>query len=74
MNNIYELKLKGHINENWADWFDGMTFTHESDGTTILMGEIIDQAALYGLLKKIRDLGISLISVNLLNPGGIEQE
>ena len=61
---IYEIKLKGHLNESWADWFNGMTFTHESDGTTTLTGTIIDQAALHGLLKKIRDLGLPLLSVN----------
>ncbi|MCP4418748.1 MAG: hypothetical protein GY805_19190 [Chloroflexi bacterium] len=61
---IYEIKLKGHLNESWADWFDGLVFTHESDGTTALTGEIIDQAALHGLLKKARGLGMPLISVN----------
>ncbi len=60
----YEIKLKGHLNESWADWFDGMTFTHESDGTTTLTGEVLDQSALHGLLKKVRDLGLPLISVN----------
>lgn len=64
---IYEIKLKGHLNENWADWFDGMTFNHKSDGTTTLTGEIIDQAALFGLLKKVRDLGLSLLSVNQID-------
>ena len=62
-NKIYEIKLKGHLNENWADWFDEMSFTHENDGTTTLTGEIVDQSALHGLLKKIRDLGLPLISV-----------
>ena len=71
---IYEIRLKGHLIESWADWFHEMTFTHESDGTTILTGEIVDQAALHGLLKKVRDLGLPLISVNILNPGDIEQE
>lgn len=60
----YEIKLKGHLDESWADWFDGMTFIHEDDGTTTLRGEIIDQAALHGLIKKIRDLGMPLLSVN----------
>jgi hypothetical protein len=64
---IYKIKLKGHLNESWADWFDGMTFTHESDGTTMLIGEIVDQAALYGLLKKVRDLGLPLLSVNQID-------
>ena len=61
---IYEIKLKGHLNQSWADWFEGLTFAHKSDGTTTLMGEIVDQAALHGMLKKIRDLGLPLLSVN----------
>ena len=64
---IYEIKLKGHLNKSWADWFEGLTFTHRSDGTTTLTGEIEDQAELHGLLKKVRDLGLPLISVNYLD-------
>ena len=63
----YEIRLKGHLNKSWNEWFDGFIFTHESDGTTTLSGEIADQAALHGLLKRIRDLGLPLISVNRLN-------
>ena len=66
-NTIYQIKLKGHLNQSWADWFEEMTFTHESDGTTTLHGEIVDQSALHGLLKKIRDLGLPLISVNQID-------
>ena len=66
-NTTYQIKLKGHLNQSWADWFDEMTFIHESDGTTTLTGEIIDQSALHGLLKKIRDLGLPLISVNQID-------
>ena len=73
-NKIYEIKLKGHLNESWADWFDEMAFTHENDGTTTLTGEIVDQSALHGLLKKVRDLGLPLISVNQINPKQLEQE
>ena len=62
-NQTYEIRLKGQIDESW---FDGFVFTHESDGTTTLTGGIIDQSALYGLLKRIRDLGLTLISVNCL--------
>ena len=65
----YEIKLKGHLSESWADSFDNLSFTHESDGSTTLIGEIVDQAALHGILKKIRDLGLSLISVNQVDPG-----
>ncbi len=60
----YEIKLKGHLDQRWADWFEGWTLTYESDGTTTLTGEIVDQAALHGLLKRIRDLGMPLLSVN----------
>src|SRR6185437_11560985 len=51
----YEIRLKGHLNARWADWFDGLTLTRESDGTTLLSGPIVDQAALHGLLGKVRD-------------------
>lgn len=64
----YQIRLKGHLDESWADWFDGLVFKHESDGTTTLSGEVIDQAALHGLLKKVRDLGMPLLSVNCLDP------
>ena len=67
--NPYEIKIKGHLNDSWIDWFEGMTFVHESDGTTTLTGEIIDQAALHGMLKKIRDLGLPLLSVNQITTG-----
>ena len=62
----YEIRFEGHLDESWADWFEGMKLTHENDGTTILTGEHIDQAALHGLLKRIRDLGMPLLSVNRL--------
>ena len=60
----YEIRLKGHLEPRWADWFDGLTLTHESDGTTVLSGSVVDQAALHGLLGKVRDLGLPLIAVN----------
>lgn len=60
---IYEIKIKGHLDEQWADWFEGLSFTHESDGTTTLCGPVTDQAALHGVLNGIRDLSLSLISV-----------
>jgi len=60
----YEIRLKGHLAVRWADWFDGMTLTQESDGTTVLRGSVVDQAALHGLLGKVRDLGLPLIAVN----------
>ena len=60
----YEIRLKGHLDARWADQFEHMRFTHTSDGTTIISGPVVDQAALYGLLKKVRDLGMALISLN----------
>ena len=60
----YEIRLKGHLDVRWADWFDGLTLTQEGDGTTVLSGSVADQAALYGLLGKVRDLGLPLIAVN----------
>lgn len=65
---IYQIKIKEYLDERWADWFEGMTFTHESDGTTTLSGPITDQAALHGVLNGIRDLGLSLISVQRVDP------
>ena len=65
----YEIRLKGHLDTRWAAWFDGLTLTHDSDGTTIIHGPVADQAALYGLLQKTRDLGLPLISVHHVEPG-----
>jgi hypothetical protein len=59
----YEIRVKGHLNTRWADWFDGLTLTQERDGTTVLTGSVVDQAALHGLLGKVRDLGLPLIAV-----------
>ena len=64
----YEIRLKGHLDARWADQFEYMRFTHASDGTTILAGPLVDQAALYGVLRKVRDLGLPLIAVNLVDP------
>ena len=65
----YEIRLKGHLDTRWAAWFDGLTLTRDSDGTTIIHGPVADQAALHGLLQKTRDLGLPLISVNYVEPG-----
>jgi len=59
----YEIRLKGHLNSRWSAWFDGLSLTTESDGTTIIQGPVVDQAALHGLLQKVRDVGLPLISV-----------
>ena len=65
---LYEIRLKGHLDDRWADWFGGLTITLEENGNTLLTGPVIDQAALHGLLKKVRDLGMPLLSVNFVNP------
>ncbi len=64
----YEIRLKGHLDARWADWFDGLSLRHESDGTTIIHGPVVDQAALHGLLHKVRDLGLPLLSVTRTDP------
>ena len=66
---LYEIRLKGHLNNRWADWFEGLTITLEEDGTTLLTGPVIDQAALHGVLKKVRDLGLPLVSVSPVEHG-----
>lgn len=65
----YEIRLKGHLDPRWAAWFDGLSIAHRSDGTTIIHGFVADQAALHGLLQKIRDIGLPLISVSRVEPG-----
>ncbi len=62
----YKIRLKGHLDGRWTDWFEGLTITLEDNGDTLLTGSVVDQAALHGLLKKVRDLGIPLLSVNLV--------
>ena len=64
----YEIRLKGHLDARWAAWFDGLTLSHDSDGTTIIRGPVADQAALHGLLQKVRDLGLPLVSVTQVEP------
>ena len=67
---LYEIRLKGRLEARWANrWFEGLTITLEENGDTLLSGPEIDQAALHGLLKKVRDLGMPLVSVNFVNPG-----
>ena len=64
----YEIRLKGHLDARWTDWFEGLSLTHASDGTTMLSGPVVDQAALYGVLRKVRDLGLPLVSVIQVEP------
>jgi hypothetical protein len=66
---VYQIRLKGHLGPQWTDWFGGLTITLEEDGDTLLTGPVVDQAALHGLLKKVRDLGMPLLSVNRVQPG-----
>jgi hypothetical protein len=65
---VYQIRVKGHLGHEWTDWFEGLTITLEEDGDTLLTGPVVDQAALHGLLKKVRDLGMRLISVNCVEP------
>jgi hypothetical protein len=64
----YEIRLQGHLDTRWAAWFDGLSLRLESDGTTVIHGPITDQAALHGLLQKVRDVGLPLVSVNRIEP------
>ena len=64
----YEIRLEGRLDDRWTAWFDGLALTHDSDGTTTLRGDVVDQAALHGLLQRIRDLGVPLVSVTHLDP------
>lgn len=66
---IYQIRLKGHLGRGWSDWFGGMAITLEDNGDTLLTGPVVDQAALHGLLRKVRDLGLPLISVTRVKSG-----
>lgn len=66
---VYQSRIKGHLGRQWTEWFEGLTITLEEDGYTLLTGPVLDQAALHGLLKKVRDLGMPLLSVNSAVPG-----
>ena len=65
---VYEIRLKGHLDARWVKWFDGLAITLDENGNTLLSGPVTDQAALHGLLKKVRDLGLPLISVSAVEP------
>ena len=66
---VYQIRLKGHLGPQWTEWFGGLTITLEDNGDTLLTGPVVDQAALHGLLKKVRDLGMPLISAIRVKPG-----
>ena len=76
MGDIYEFRIKGHLAARWSDWFGGLSMRHQEDGTTVLIGPVVDQAALHGLIVRIRDLGVPLLSVKRVadSPGGAEEE
>jgi hypothetical protein len=65
---IYQIRVKGRLNHEWSDWFGGMTIKPDEEGNTLITGEVIDDAALHGLLKKVRDSGLRLLSVNQIDP------
>jgi hypothetical protein len=64
----YEIRLKGHLDDRWAAWFDGLSLSRDADGITLIHGPIADQAALHGLLQKVRDTGLPLVSVTCVKP------
>jgi len=66
---VYQIRIKGQLDSQWTDWFGGLTITLEEDGDTLLTGPVVDQAALHGLLKRVRDLGMPLVSVSPIEPG-----
>lgn len=63
MTTVYRIRVRGHLDRNWSQWLGGMTIAHEANGETVMMGPVRDQAALFGLLMRVRDLGLTLISV-----------
>ena len=66
---LYEIRIRGHLDDRWAAWVEDLTLTLEENGNTLLAGPVTDQAALHGLLRKVRDLGLPLLSVNCVKPG-----
>ena len=69
---VYQIRIKGHLGREWTDWFGGLTITPEDNGETLLTGPVVDQAALYGVLRKVRDVGMPLLSVMRVTPGQAE--
>jgi hypothetical protein len=69
---VYQIRIQGHLGREWADWFEGLTLTALDNGETLLTGPVVDQAALYGLLRKVRDVGLPLLSVDCVTPGQAE--
>lgn len=69
---VYKIRVKGHLSREWSDWFEGLSVTLDDNGDMLLSGAVADQAALHGLLKKVRDLGMTLLSVNSAKPGAAD--
>jgi hypothetical protein len=69
---VYQIRIKGHLGREWADWFEGLTITALDNGETLLIGPVVDQAALHGLLRKVRDVGLPLLSVVCVKPDQAE--
>jgi hypothetical protein len=69
---VYEIRLKGHVDDRWKDWFGGLAITRQRNGDTLLTGPVVDQAALHGLLRKVRDLGMPLLSLTPRDHGSNE--
>ena len=69
---VFQIRIKGHLGHQWADWFDGMSITLTDDGDTLLTGPIADQATLHGQIKKVRDLGMTLVSLHSIQPDRVD--
>lgn len=69
---VFQIRIKGHLGHQWTDWFDGMAITLEDDGNTLLTGPVVDQATLHGLIKKVRDLGMPLVSIDSVLPDRVD--
>src|SRR5437764_11949707 len=69
---VYQIRIKGHLGRQWTNWFGGLTITLEDNGETLLTGPVVDQAALHGLLRKVRDVGMPLLSVSRVETGQAE--
>jgi len=69
---VYEIRIKGHLGREWTDWFEGLTIQLQDNDETLLTGPVVDQAALYGLLRKVRDVGMPLVSVMRVPPGQVD--
>ena len=69
---VYQIRIKGHLGRDWSEWFGGLTITLEDNGDTLLTGPVVDQAALHGLLKEVRDLGMPLVSVSPVKLGSAD--